>query len=62
MEELSKEEIIAMSVAAIAEMTGTDIKSLRVVRFREVGEKSLQRFIRENSINYKKYSLEDEMI
>ena len=61
MEELTKEEIVAMAVAAIAEETKTDIRSLRVVSFRELGENPLLKYVRENNIAYKKYSLEDEL-
>ncbi len=62
MEELTKEEIVAMAVAAIAEETGNALSDLRVVSFREIGESGLQKYIRENNISYKKYSLEDELL
>ncbi len=62
MEELTKEEIVAMAVAAIAEETGTDARDLRVVSFREIGESSLMKYVREKNINYKKYTLEDELV
>jgi len=62
MEELTKEEIVAMAIAAIAEETGTDAKNLRVVSFRELGESALGKYIRENNISYKKYTLEDELL
>ena len=62
MEELTKEQIVAMAVAAIAEKTGKEIKNLRVVSFRELGESSLMKSIREKNISYKKYALEDELV
>ncbi len=62
MEELTKEEIVAMAVAAIAEETGTDARDLRVVSFREIDESSLMKYVREKNINYKKYTLEDELV
>ena len=62
MEELTKEQIVAMSVAVIAEKTGKEIKNLRVVSFRELGESSLMKYIREKNISYKKYALEDELV
>ena len=62
MEELTKEEIVAMAVAAIAEKTGKDIRNLRVVSFRELGESGLMKYIRDNNISYKKYTLEDELV
>ena len=62
MEELTKDKIVAMAVAAIAEKTGKEIKNLRVVSFRELGESSLMKYIREKNISYKKYALEDELV
>ena len=62
MEELTKEEIVAMAVAAIAEETGPDVRDMRVVSFREIGESDLMKYVRENNISYKKYSLEDELV
>ncbi|MCR5273936.1 MAG: hypothetical protein K6E26_01125 [Clostridiales bacterium] len=62
MEELTKEEIVVMAVAAIAEETGTDVRDMRVVSFREIGESDLMKYVRENNISYKKYSLEDELV
>ena len=50
MEELTKEEIVAMAVAAIAEETGTDVRDMRVVSFREIGESALMKYVRENNI------------
>jgi ribosomal protein L15E len=62
MEELTKEEIVAMAIAAIAEESGTDAKNLRVVSFREIGESALDKYVRENNIAYRKYQLEDELV
>lgn len=62
MEELTKEEIVAMAVAAIAEETGNAPSDLRVISFRELGESPLDKYIRENNISYKKYTLEDELV
>lgn len=61
MEELTKEEIIAMAIAAIAEETGTDAKNLRVVSFREVKQSPLMQYVADRKINYKRYELEDEL-
>ena len=44
------------------EKTGKEIKNLRVVSFRELGESSLMKYIREKNISYKKYALEDELV
>lgn len=62
MEELNKEEIIAMAIACIAEETGTDAKNLRVTSFKEVQKSPLAQYISDNNICYKKYSLEDELV
>ena len=62
MDILSNEQIIAMAVAAIAEMTGSDVKDLRVVSFKEIGVSPLQKYLSENKVSFKKYTLEDEAI
>ncbi|MCQ2503882.1 MAG: hypothetical protein MJ103_01460 [Saccharofermentans sp.] len=59
--ELTKEEIVAMAVAAIAEETGTDCKNIRVKSFRELSLTGLAKYIADNNITYKKYTLEDEL-
>lgn len=59
--ELTKEEIVAMAVAAIAEETGTDCTNIRVRSFRELSLSGLQKYISDNNITYKKYTLEDEL-
>ena len=61
MKELSREEIVAMAVAAIAESTGKALHDLRVVSFRELGESALEKYIRNNNVTYRKYQLEDEL-
>ncbi|MCQ2467530.1 MAG: hypothetical protein MJ166_08445 [Clostridia bacterium] len=61
MEELTKEQIVAMAIAAIAEETKTDAKNLRVVSFREVQKTPLMQYVSDNNINYKRYELEDEL-
>lgn len=62
MEELTKEEIAVMAIAAIAEETKTDAKNLRIVSFREIQESPLMQFVKDNGISYKKYTLEDELV
>ena len=56
---METEKIIAMAVAEIAEENGTDIKNVVVRSFREVKKSSLEQYIEDNHINYKKYQLED---
>lgn len=58
---LTDEMIVAMAVACIAEELGTDIKNVKVVSFREKAKSSLQKFISDHKIDYKKYNLEDEL-
>lgn len=55
--ELTKEEIIAMAVAAIAEEEQEDIQCLRVVSFREIKKSSLAQYIEDHQIEYRKYQL-----
>ena len=61
--ELTKEDIVAMAVAAIAEETGTDCRNIRVKSFKELSLSGLQKYIQDNNITYKykKYTLEDEL-
>ena len=61
MEELTKEQIVAMAIAAIAEETQTDAKNLRVVSFKEIQKTPLMQYVSDNNINYKRYELEDEL-
>lgn len=58
---LSNEMIISMAVACIAEELGTDIRNVKVLSFREKAKSSLQKFISDHNIDYKKYDLEDEI-
>ena len=57
--DLSEQQIVAMAVAAIAEEMGEDVASLRVVSFREVHKNSLEQYIADHQIQYKKYQLGD---
>ena len=56
---MKKDEVIAMSVAAIAEELKTDIKRIRVKSFKEVEKSNLEKYIEEKSIRYRKYQLGD---
>lgn len=53
------EEILAMAVACVAEESGVDPKHVIVRSFREIPKSSLQQYIEENKISYRKYQLED---
>ena len=58
--ELDIEQIVAMAVAAIAEEEGEDVAALRVISFREIPKSSLERYIADRGIAYKKYQLGDD--
>jgi len=53
------EKIVAMAVAAIAEETKTDVTTIRVISFREIRKSSLEQYIADQGINYKKYQIGD---
>ena len=53
------EEVLAMAVACVAEESGVDPKHVIVRSFREIPKSSLQQYIEENKIRYRKYQLED---
>ncbi|WP_185752305.1 hypothetical protein [Butyrivibrio sp. AE2032] len=53
------EKVLAMAVACVAEESGVDPKHVVVRSFREVPKSSLEQYIEENHINYRKYQLED---
>ncbi len=55
--DITEEEIIAMAVAAIAEEEREEVSRLRVVSFREVRKSSLEQYIADHGIEYKKYQL-----
>ncbi|MBR1797705.1 MAG: hypothetical protein IJ757_06825 [Clostridiales bacterium] len=59
-EELTKDQIVAMAVACVAEELDTDIKNVRVRSFREVHKTGLAKFIEDNKIDYVKYQLGDQ--
>ena len=54
----NKEELVAMAVAVVAEDMGTIPKRIRVVRFQEVRESSLARYLKNHGIKHKKFSIE----
>ena len=55
--EISKEQIVAMAVAAIAEELGEEITRIRVLSFREIHKGGAERFAAEHHIPYQKYRL-----
>ena len=56
-EELSKEMIVAMAAACIAEELGTNVKNLRISNFHEVRKSGLAKYIEDNNISYVKYQV-----
>ncbi len=53
------EKVLAMAVAATAEMNGTEPKRVIVRSFREIKKSSLEQYIADHHIDYLKYQLED---
>lgn len=56
---MEKEQVMAMAIAALAEETKQDIKSIRVKTFKEVEKSNLEKYIEEKGIIYRKYNLGD---
>ena len=53
------EKVLAMAVAAVVEETGVDTKRVVVRSFREIQKSSLEQYIEDHRIPYRKYQLED---
>lgn len=56
---MEMEKILAMAVAAVAEETGLEPKRVIVRSFREIQKSSLEKYIEDRHIQYRKYQLED---
>lgn len=52
------EKVLVMAVGAIAEENGVEPKRVVVYSFKEIQKSSLEQFIEDNHISYKKYQLE----
>lgn len=59
MENLEIEKILAMAVAAVAEMNGIEPKRVIVRSFKEIQKSSLEKYIEDHNISWRKYQLED---
>lgn len=59
MENLEIEKVLAMAVAAIAEMNGIEPKRVIVRSFKEIQKSSLEKYIEDHNISWRKYQLED---
>ena len=57
--ELTEEQILAAAIGAIAEETKADFSAIRVVSFKEIPKSSLEQYILDHKISYKKYQLGD---
>ena len=53
------DKVLAMAVAAVAEENGVEPKRVVVRSFKEIQKSSLEQYIEDNKISYKKYQLED---
>ena len=53
------EKVLAMAVAAVAEENGIEPKRVTVRSFKEIQKSSLEKYIEDNHIEYRKYQLED---
>lgn len=59
MENLEIEKILAMAVAAVAEMNGIEPKRVIIRSFKEIQKSSLEKYIEDHNISWRKYQLED---
>lgn len=59
---LEREIVLAMAVAAVAEECSVKPKKVIVHSFEEIQKSSLEQFIENNHIIYRKYQLEDAKI
>ncbi len=55
------EKVLAMAVAAVAEENGIEPKHVTVKSFKEIQKSSLEKYIEDNNIVYRKYQLEDSL-
>lgn len=56
---MALEKILAMAVAAIAEEHGVEARHVVVRSFREVRKSSLEQYLEDHQISYRKYQLGD---
>ncbi len=56
---MDKETIMAMAIAAVAEELNIEFHRIKVLSFKEVEKSSLEKYIEENQISFKKYRLGD---
>ena len=56
---MDKKKLFAIAAAVIAEEEKTDVRKLHIVSCRAAAQSSLERYIAEHGIHYKKYQLGD---
>ena len=56
---LSDKQMAAMAIAAIAEEMDQNMNDVRIVSFKEIKKSSLEKYLEENQIIFKKYQLGD---
>lgn len=56
---MEMEKIVAMAVAAVAEETGSDPKQVVIRSFHEIQKSSLEKYVVDHQIPYRKYRLEE---
>lgn len=56
-EDITRDQIVAMAAACIAQDLGTDVRNIRISNFHEVHKSGLAKYIEDNKINYVKYQL-----
>ena len=54
------EKVLAMAVAAVAEENGIEPRHVVVRSFKEIQKSSLEKYIEDNHITYRKYQLEGQ--
>ena len=58
---LTREQIVAMAVAAIAEEEGCTAETLRVTSFREIRKSPLEQYLADRGVTYHEYQLGDSL-
>ena len=56
------EKVLAMAVAAVAEEAQVQPDHVIVRSFKEIQKSSLEKYIEDHQISYKKYQLEDQIV
>ena len=57
---MEREKVMAISLALIADELGVDPSELRILRFRELPEGTLETYLEENGLSFRQYQLGDK--